>query len=454
MIAATNPESAVLGAMILDPVSLIEGIKILKPELFGSPRNRVIFDALIEMRNNQRPVDLITLTDFLREKERVSSAGGADYISTLVGDSTGGLIFDEHVRVFKGEARRRLAYELLAGGAFQLKNGAEFENTIRDVLSKLSEIDDARTRSTRLKSIAIRDFLSMAFPPRKNIIDPILPCQGLGMIHGFRGTGKTHLGLGIAYAVSGGGEFLCWRAPEPKGVLYIDGEMPGNVMQGRLAELVKASPYEPKAPLILITPDLQKTGLPDLGTVKGQNEINGIITEEIKLVIVDNLSCLVRTGKENEADSWQPVQSWALGLRSHGVSVLFLHHSSKTGGQRGTSRREDVLDTVINLRRPVDYNPESGAVFEVHFEKARGLHGADVAPFEAALRTDDEGNQIWLTRSLELCTYDKVISLANDGLSQKDIAEELGLNKSTVSRYYRKALSDGDIRERKKNEQR
>ena len=38
---------------------------------------------------------------------------------------------------------------------------------------------------------------------------------------------------------------------------------------------------------------------------------------------------------------------------------------------KGTSRREDTLDTVIALRRPEDYSPEQGARFEIHLEKLR-----------------------------------------------------------------------------------
>ena len=58
-----------------------------------------------------------------------------------------------------------------------------------------------------------------------------------------------------------------------------------------------------------------------------------------------------------------------------GISVLFIHHAGKGGQQRGTSRREDVLDTVIAMRKPADFNPGDGAYFEIHFEKARGLYG-------------------------------------------------------------------------------
>lgn len=147
----------------------------------------------------------------------------------------------------------------------------------------------------------------------------------------------------------------------------------------------------------------------------------------------------------NEAESWQLVQTWALRHRAAGRSVLFVHHAGKGGAQRGTSRREDVLDTVIALRRPADYKPESGAVFEVHFEKARGIHGESVTPFEAHLTTDDEGKQLWSTRTLEDSTRERVAALLTDGLTQQDIAAELGLAKSTVSHHVKALRESGRV---------
>ena len=110
-----------------------------------------------------------------------------------------------------------------------------------------------------------------------------------------------------------------------------------------------------------------------------------VISRDAELIVVDNLSTLCRGLKENDADSWVPVQSWALAQRRVGKSVAFIHHGGKSGQQRGTSRKEDVLDTVISLRRPPDYSAEQGCRFELHFEKTRGFHGPDAEPFEARL---------------------------------------------------------------------
>src|SRR5262245_25234391 len=83
------------------------------------------------------------------------------------------------------------------------------------------------------------------------------------------------------------------------------------------------------------------------------------------------------------------MQSWVLRHRRAGRAVVLLHHAGKGGAQRGTSRREDVLDTVISLRRPADYSPDQGARFEVYFEKTRGFYGTDALAFEARYEVRD-----------------------------------------------------------------
>src|SRR6185436_7932703 len=125
--------------------------------------------------------------------------------------------------------------------------------------------------------------------------------------------------------------------------------------------------------LRIITPDIQTHGITDLSTIEGQRIIEEHL-KDVKLLILDNYSALCRRGRENEAESWIPLQEWFLTLRRRGLSVLLIHHSNKSGGQRGTSRKEDLLDTVITLRKPENYDPREGARFEVHYEKARGFY--------------------------------------------------------------------------------
>jgi putative DNA primase/helicase len=248
----------------------------------------------------------------------------------------------------------------------------------------------------------------------------------------------------VAYCIATAQQVMRWKAPKPRPVLYLDGEMPAVTMQERSAGIVRGYSIGPEPGYLkFVTPDLQER-MPNLATTEGQASVEASI-ESAEVVVVDNLATLCRSGRENETESWHPVQDWILSLRRRGKAVVMVHHSNKSGGQRGTSSREDVLDTVISLRRPSDYNPEQGARFEVHLEKARGIVGDGAKPFEAMLTTDEYGLLTWVCRDLEDVEMQSVMQLNEAGYTIRDIAEETGLSKSKVGRMLRKAKEQGAI---------
>ncbi len=323
--------------------------------------------------------------------------------------------------------------------AFHRYSPTDLAGALRDTAQTSSPKPKPLDNQLRVDEVC--DFLTLKIPPRDHILAPWLPPQGLAMVYAPRGVGKTFFALGVAYAVASAGEFLGWKAPQPQGVLFIDGEMPAAVLQERIANIVTSSDVEPSAPLQLITPDRQPIRMLDLTDIEDQAVLTRHL-DNIALIIVDNISTLCRTGRENEAEDWLPVQQWALQQRASGRSVLFVHHAGKGGAQRGTSRREDILDTVIALKHPPDYTPDQGASFEVHFEKSRGFYGDDSKPFEAQLTTDAHGRQCWIKRSLDESNYERIVRLLNDGLAQKDISIELGLSKSTVNYHAKRAREE------------
>jgi hypothetical protein len=286
-----------------------------------------------------------------------------------------------------------------------------------------------------IRSCNIEELLLMDIPTRQYILSPIIPVQGLAQLFAPRGIGKTFLAQFIAVTVASGGQCLRWNAPKPRKVAYIDGEMPAGTMQERFASLVAGIDVTPPDPsyLNLITPDLQDMPMPDLSTKAGQQMIEPKI-KNADLIILDNLSTLCRTGRENEAESWLCIQDWLLSLRQRQKSVLIIHHAGKSGQQRGTSRREDILDTVISLQRPKDYKTEEGARFEVHLTKGRGIFGEDAQPFEAQITTGEGGCLKWITRSITDVEIEMVRKLLGEGYTVRDIAEETGLSRSKVGR--------------------
>ena len=114
----------------------------------------------------------------------------------------------------------------------------------------------ATDKQAQIKVVSLEQLLAHEFPPRENILSPWLPSQGVVMVYAGRGIGKTFFSLSVGLAVASGAPFLKWQAERRKAVLLIDGEMPGAVLQERVAAFVAAQDLPP-GDFRFITPDMQ-----------------------------------------------------------------------------------------------------------------------------------------------------------------------------------------------------
>jgi hypothetical protein len=77
-------EQAVLGAIMMRPGSLYDIDDIMTLELFYADKHRVIYEAMLDLNKRGDPIDLLTLTNVLREQKRLEHVGGAAYLTDLV----------------------------------------------------------------------------------------------------------------------------------------------------------------------------------------------------------------------------------------------------------------------------------------------------------------------------------------------------------------------------------
>jgi putative DNA primase/helicase len=323
---------------------------------------------------------------------------------------------------------------------------------LRDFFPVRSREPSARPGADRAASIpmfqpvGLQDFLALEVPPREMLLAPILPERSLSMLYAPRGIGKSWLGLSIGVIVASGGSLLKWQAPAPRRVLVADGEMPLADLQARLNSILAGLGADvPNDMLRILAADNSEVGI-NLGSPEGQQALEPHL-DGVDLLILDNLSTLMTTGSEGASDSWLPMQNWLLRLRRKGISVLIIHHAGVNGRQRGTSRREDALDTVIALRRPADYSAEQGARFEVHVEKARMLVGEGALPFDAmveAFVTESGRAGIrWVARDLKPPVLHRAAELFRDGHTVRQVADLLGVSRSEAGRLRLRAAADG-----------
>lgn len=70
--------------MLLDREALLKALEILRPEDFYYEAHRVIFESMIELFDEDKVCDLVTLAEKLRQKGKLESIGGMEYLAQIV----------------------------------------------------------------------------------------------------------------------------------------------------------------------------------------------------------------------------------------------------------------------------------------------------------------------------------------------------------------------------------
>jgi AAA domain len=275
-------------------------------------------------------------------------------------------------------------------------------------------------------------------PSRKFLMGQWMREGDLGFVFGERGSGKTWFVDAISTHLSAGRDLHVWAVPQPVGVLLLDGEMPLDAARDRLKGM---SPKNSRLHILHHERLFDQCGLAmNLTNERLQRVITALCEQkQIKLLVLDNLSCLFSGIKENDADEWEKVLNWLLDLRRRRIAVLIVHHSSRTGTMRGTSRREDSAFWVIRVDEIKDREEhETGARFETTFVKQRNSDSREWTR-EWTFKTEQHGEVSIGCK--EISFDEKVLQLIQAGLtSASDIANELAVGKSTVSKAAKRLI--------------
>ncbi|MBL7203249.1 MAG: AAA family ATPase [Desulfobacteraceae bacterium] len=295
--------------------------------------------------------------------------------------------------------------------------------------------------------LEVKEFKTVDLPVKRQIIGPWLTEQSISLITGWRGTGKTWFAMSLLDAISRGEPFGPWELKTSVPCLYLEGEMAAQDVRERLDSL---NPDQDRQNPLFVYSDAyaNSLGLPraNLLSEKWRATMKRVLTtRKVKLWVVDNIASLTGGIDENSKKDWDPINAFLLELRFAGISTVLLHHSNKSGGQRGTSAREDNIDVSITLKRPFDYTAEDGARFIVSFQKAR-VATKDLSAIgdnQFQLIQDEHGDLSWTWGNVRRETRIEVLKLLDEGLKNQDIVTTLNIDKGYVSRIKNQAIKDG-----------
>lgn len=292
---------------------------------------------------------------------------------------------------------------------------------------------------------------SLEIPPREFLVEPFIMKQSLNMLYAKRGLGKTWAASQLAISVASGTAFFAYENVKKGRVLYIDGEMTLFEIKERFTALeqgdsadIEIMPseylYQHQQTLNLHFDEDQQRLLSCLEELKS-------LGREFDLIILDNLSSLLSGKDENDNTEMDRFLRFLVDLRHRGYAVLLIHHAGKSGDQRGGSRREDLMDTVMKLDEPADAgkSPHQGAHFVLNFTKTRGCT-PDPRQLDIQLREGPERKLTWAYQEkAEAIKVDEILKVIHDEnpQTQSELAHLTDLSKGRISQIMKALRNSG-----------
>ena len=96
---AIDLEEAVLGAIMIERDAVIAVLDILKPESFYTEAHQKIYKTIVNISMEEKPIDILTVTEQLRKDGDLESVGGAVYITQLTSRVASAAHLDFHARI-------------------------------------------------------------------------------------------------------------------------------------------------------------------------------------------------------------------------------------------------------------------------------------------------------------------------------------------------------------------
>lgn len=104
---SNEAEQAVIGSVLLEPEKIVEVLDVIKAEHFYVERNRHIFAGMVELFNQNEPIDIVTLGNLLMGKGIYESIGGNDYIKEIINNIPLALNVAAYSEIIKNKAITR-----------------------------------------------------------------------------------------------------------------------------------------------------------------------------------------------------------------------------------------------------------------------------------------------------------------------------------------------------------
>lgn len=153
-------ESSVIGALMLDKNAIIRVADLLKPIDFYHPAHQKIYEILLELFEQGKPIDIVTISNRLKDKKLLKEIGGTNYLTDLINS----VPTSAHVAHYANIVREKRIRRDLIQASSEINEKAfeheEFDKLLDDVEQRIFGISE---RSRPQKFSHVKEELTAAY---------------------------------------------------------------------------------------------------------------------------------------------------------------------------------------------------------------------------------------------------------------------------------------------------
>lgn len=395
-------EAAVLSSAMLDPSAMAK-LADLKPEHFYSEAHRRIFEACCELTKAERPVDVLQVQTWLRDRGRLAQIGGSGYLTEVLDAAPFVTNVEAYARGLRDKARVRnviLTCQRIAATGYADFRG-DASSYLADAREQLAGLAATDTESWwyRLEHAAE---LAAPQPPVAWLCRSLrLARESVTILGGYGYARKTLLAQDLALSISTGRNALGVFDVAQAHAVHIDYEQGARITRERYQRMARVACVDLREAWLSVAtfPRLRLTSV-------GARDVLRRLLEESRagLLVIDSLRAAVSGVDENSSEIREHVDLVGQECKRVGAAAVIIHHARKpsetaSGARyslRGSGAIFDAVDELFML------SGEKGEHTTVQHEKDR-LQGNELAAF--GLDSEDvarDGDSRWGLRLVHM----------------------------------------------------
>lgn len=154
-------EQSVLGSLLIDKEAIIKIADIVRPEDFYKDTHRQIFEAMLELYEKREPIDVLSLTSRLKDRNQLEGIGGRSYLATLTNVVPSASNIVSYARIVQHKATLR---RLLSAATAISELGYRETEEVEQILDEAERtIFDVSQKYLRQQFIPLKTVLTEAF---------------------------------------------------------------------------------------------------------------------------------------------------------------------------------------------------------------------------------------------------------------------------------------------------